>query len=210
MISKFLIDVITALYLLIPMDDAQQDHLRAYGVVYNSLSKGIKAEWILNFRGGSFLIEDNKVTRSLCDIMGVTYEKVNEEDVVILKEKAKGSNIEFILLEKAPRIAVYAPPYYEPWDDAVMLALDYAQIKYTRIYDDEVLKGTLKNFDWLHLHHEDFTGQFGKFYSRYRKASWYRKRVKFKKDIAHKWGFKNVPELKMGDFFLPCVLPLSL
>ena len=110
MISKFLFHVVTSLYLLIPMDNTQQDHLRAYGVVYNSLAKGIKAEWILNFRGGSFLIEDDKVTRRLCDIMGVSYEKINEEDVVILKEKTKKSNIEFILLEKAPRIAVYACP----------------------------------------------------------------------------------------------------
>ncbi|RKY98617.1 MAG: asparagine synthetase B [Candidatus Hydrothermota bacterium] len=223
MISKFLFHVVTSLYLLIPMDNTQQDHLRAYGVVYNSLAKGIKAEWILNFRGGSFLIEDNKVTRRLCDIMGVSYEKINEEDVVILKEKTKKSNIEFILLEKAPRIAVYAPPYYEPWDDAVMLALDYAQVKYTRIYDDEVLQGELKNFDWLHLHHEDFTGQFGKFYGRYRKAPWYRRRVEFKRNIARKWGFRNVPELeheiarRIKDFvenggflFAMCSAPITL
>lgn len=182
-------------YIFIPMDDTQFDHLRAYGVVYNSLRAGVKTEWVLNYRGGSFLLEDRSIVRELLMITGVSYEFIPEEIVVDLKEQAKNSNFEFIILENAPKIGVYAPPYYEPWDDPVVMVLDYAQIPYERIYDEEVLAGKLKDFDWVHLHHEDFTGQFGKFYVNYRNTEWYQEQVRLKTTIAKKCGFSSVPDL---------------
>jgi len=193
---NFFVWVLFSLYLLIPMDNSQSDHLRAYGVVYNTLRAGIKAEWILNYRGGSFLIEENKVTLDLLNILGVSFEEIREEDVVSLKEESKNSNIEFVLLENAPKIGVYAPPYYEPWDDPVILVLEYAQIPYTRFYDEEVIQGNINDFDWIHLHHEDFTGQFGKFYAGYGNADWYKAQVAFKVQMAQRLGFKSVRDLE--------------
>jgi len=193
---SFLLAILLSYYIFIPMDGSQFDHLRAYGVVYNSLRAGVKAEWILNYRGGSFILEDTKIVRELLSITGVSYELMPEEEVVDLKERSKNENFEFVILENAPRIALYAPPYYEPWDDPVIMVLEYAQVPYERIYDEEVLSGRLKDFDWVHLHHEDFTGQFGKFYATYGNADWYRKQVEFKKSLALKLGFKSVAELK--------------
>jgi len=193
---SFLLAIFLSYYIFIPMDGSQFDHLRAYGVVYNSLRAGVKAEWILNYRGGSFILEDTKIVRELLSITGVSYELMPEEEVVDLKERSKNENFEFVILENAPKIAVYAPPYYEPWDDPVIMVLEYAQIPYERIYDEEVLSGRLKDFDWVHLHHEDFTGQFGKFYATYGSADWYRKQVEFKKSLALKLGFKSVAELE--------------
>ena len=192
----FLLKIVVSYYIFIPMDNTQFDHLRAYGVVYNSLRAGVKAEWILNFRGGSFLLDDTKVVRELLSITGVSYEVIPEENVVELQERSKSENFEFVILENAPRVGVYAPPYYEPWDDPVIMVLEYAQIPFEQIYDEEVLNGRLKDFDWVHLHHEDFTGQFGKFYASYGNTDWYKNQVEFKKSLAIKLGFKNVAELK--------------
>ncbi|MEO0235983.1 MAG: asparagine synthetase B, partial [candidate division WOR-3 bacterium] len=171
--------LLSAYYFFIPMDKTQFDHLRAYGVVYNTLRGGLKVEWILNYRGGSFLVEENKLTLQLLNTLGVTFEILPEEKVVELKSKAENSNMEFVILENPPKVAVYAPPYYEPWDDPVVMVLNYAQIPFTQIYDEEVLTGKLNEFDWVHLHHEDFTGQFGKFYASYGNTDWYRTQVTF-------------------------------
>jgi len=216
----FLLKIVVSYYIFIPMDNTQFDHLRAYGVVYNSLRAGVKAEWILNFRGGSFLLDDTKVVRELLSITGVSYEVIPEENVVELQERSKSENFEFVILENAPRVGVYAPPYYEPWDDPVIMVLEYAQIPFEQIYDEEVLNGRLKDFDWVHLHHEDFTGQFGKFYASYGNTDWYKNQVEFKKSLAIKLGFKNVAELERGlllklfitmsvkvNTYLPCALP---
>ncbi len=212
-----------AYFILIPMDTTQTDHLKAYGAVYNTLKKGINVEWLLNFRGGSFLIEGNELTENWCILHGVYYEKVNEESVQDIYKIIENHNMKDMVLEKAPRIGVYAPPYYQPWDDAVLLALQYAEIPYKQIYDDEVLSGYLKNIDWLHLHHEDFTGMYGKFYAHYHDAPWYKARVAFKKEIARKWGFKKVSQLEhavadsIADFvrrggflFAMCSAPITL
>ncbi|MEO0198525.1 MAG: asparagine synthetase B [candidate division WOR-3 bacterium] len=188
--------LLSAYYFFIPMDKTQFDHLRAYGVVYNTLRGGLKVEWILNYRGGSFLVEENKLTLQLLNTLGVTFEILPEEKVVELKSKAENSNMEFVILENPPKVAVYAPPYYEPWDDPVVMVLNYAQIPFTQIYDEEVLTGKLNEFDWVHLHHEDFTGQFGKFYASYGNTDWYRTQVTFKKETANKLGFTNVIELE--------------
>lgn len=193
---KILLEALYAFYILVPMDRSQFDHLRAYGVVYNSLRAGSKAEWILNYRGGSFLLEDADVTRELLKITGVSYEEIPEEEVVAIKEQTKEKNMESIILENPPKIGVYAPPYYEPWDDPVIMVLEYAQIPYTRIYDEEILGGKLQEFDWVHLHHEDFTGQFGKFYANYGNTEWYKKQVEFKQVLARKLGFSNVVTLE--------------
>ncbi len=193
---KILLEALYVFYILVPMDRSQFDHLRAYGVVYNSLRAGSKAEWILNYRGGSFLLEDADVTRELLKITGVSYEEIPEEEVVAIKEQTKEKNMESIILENPPKIGVYAPPYYEPWDDPVIMVLEYAQIPYTRIYDEEILGGKLQEFDWVHLHHEDFTGQFGKFYANYGNTEWYKKQVEFKQVLARKLGFSNVVTLE--------------
>jgi hypothetical protein len=188
--------ILLSYYYLIPMDKSQFDHLRAYGVVYNSLRGGIKVEWILNYRGGSFLVEENKLTLELLNTLGVSYEIIPEEKVVEIKEMAENTNIEFVVLENPPKVAVYAPPYYEPWDDPVIMVLNYAQIPYTQIYDREVLAGELEDFDWIHLHHEDFTGQFGKFYASYGNTEWYKSQVDFKRKLASELGFSNFAELE--------------
>lgn len=195
-LMKILFEFLVSLYIFIPMDKTQFDHLRAYGVVYNSLRAGIKAEWLLNYRGGSFLIEDSKIVRELLNITGVSYNLMPEEEVVSLKEQFSKNNFDYVILENAPRIGVYAPPYYEPWDDPVIMVLNYAQIPYRQIYDDEVLGTGLLELDWIHLHHEDFTGQFGKFFANYGNTDWYKKQVKFKESIATQHGFSSVIELE--------------
>ncbi len=146
------------------MDESQTDHLRAYGVVYLAISRGYEVEWLLNFRGGSFLIYSNseEVKRKLVS-RGVYYETLGESDRLEIEGIIEKSNMSKVKLQSLPKIAVYAPKYSEPWDDAVRLALDYAEIPYDLIWDEEILQGKLKNYDWVHLHHEDFTGMFGKF-----------------------------------------------
>ncbi len=183
---------------LIYMDLTQTDHLKAYGVAYWGLQRGRSVEWLLNYRGGSFMLDASSEVEKICNLRGVTYSIVEGSDVADIYKIIEESNMEVILLEKPPRIAVYIPPHHEPWDDAVTLALDYAEVPYARIWDIEVLSGELQKYDWLHLHHEDFTGQFGKFYASYRNADWYVEEVESNMEIARKLEFGKVSQLKLA------------
>ncbi len=188
-----------ASFLLIPMDaDSQKNHLKAYGITYWVLDNGQKVEWLLNYRGGSFLIPDSERLRKECKIRGVSFEILsNAEAESILSEiDSPSKNQESVLLEKAPKIAVYTPTGKKPWDDAVTLVLTYAEIPYKTVYDEKVLNDELLLFDWLHLHHEDFTGQYGKFYRAYRTAPWYIKEKQEAEALASSLGFNKVSELK--------------
>ena len=182
--------------ILIYMDLEQTDHLKAYGLAYWCLEQGFNVEWLLNFRGGSFMVESADLIARKAKIMGVGFSIIPPGQVGQVYRVIEDENMEVVLLEKAPAIAVYAPPDKEPWDDAVMLALDYAEVPYTVVYDEEVLTGALENFDWLHLHHEDFTGQYGKFYASYQNAEWYKKQVETSEALAQRLGFAKVSELK--------------
>ena len=183
-------------YVLIPMDFNQTDHLKAYGIAYWSLEKGVNVEWLLNYRGGSFLVRQFPGLEQECRIRGVAFEAIGAAKVNEIYATIENENMERILLEKAPKIAVYTPPNKQPWDDAVTLVLTYADVPYDKIYDEEVLAGKLQEYDWLHLHHEDFTGQYGKFYAVYRNAPWYIEEVRTNEALAHKLGFKSVSDLK--------------
>jgi len=188
-----------ASYILIPMDaDTQKNHLKAYGITYWSLEKDVKVKWLLNYRGGSFLLPDSESIQRECKIRGVSFEIISDTKTEqILNEIASPSkNMEAVVLEKAPKIAVYTPQGKLPWDDAVTMVLSYAEIPYETIYDEEVLKDELLLYDWLHLHHEDFTGQFGKFYGRYRQAAWYIQEKKDAEALATKLGYTKVSEEK--------------
>jgi hypothetical protein len=158
--------------ILVPMDGSQRDHLKAYGVAFWALQRDVPIDWLLNYRGGSFLLDQFKTVEQELTIRGVTFQVVADGQAnVILNEIAEPSaNMEVVRLEKAPRIAVYAPDGFQPWDDAVALVMTYAEIPYERIYDQQIIAGVLPQYDWLHLHHEDFTGQYGKFYRMYRNA----------------------------------------
>ena len=186
--------------LLIPMDLSQSDHLKAYGLAYAALEKGRPVEWLLNYRGGSFMMDYDREISRICNIRGVKAESISGSAAAEIYAAIEKENMETVLLENAPKVAVYAPPppAAEPWDDAVRLALEYAQIPYTRVYDREVLSGELYQYDWLHLHHEDFTGQYGKFYGRYRNADWYiAKQVESEAD-AKALGYAKVSKLKLA------------
>jgi hypothetical protein len=178
--------------------DSQKNHLKAYGITYWVLYNGQKVEWLLNYRGGSFLIPDSERLRKECKIRGVSFEILsNAEAESILSEiDSPSKNQESVLLEKAPKIAVYTPTGKKPWDDAVTLVLTYAEIPYKTVYDEKVLNDELLLFDWLHLHHEDFTGQYGKFYRAYRTAPWYIKEKQEAEALASSLGFNKVSELK--------------
>jgi hypothetical protein len=182
--------------ILIHMDLNQTDHLRAYGLAYWCLEQGFNVEWLLNYRGGSFMVDAAELIARKATLTGVAFGLVPSGEAAQIYRTIEDENMEVVLLEKAPAIAVYAPPDREPWDDAVRLALDYAEVPYTVVYDEEVLAGQLDEFDWLHLHHEDFTGQYGKFYVSYRNADWYKKRVETSEALARKLGFAKVSELK--------------
>lgn len=209
--------------ILIPMDDGQTDHLKAYGVVYKSLDQSNKAEWLLNYRGGSFLIDFSQEVVNLCLLTGVTYEKITSGDVADIYRIIEVENMERVELEKAPAIAVYSPPSAQPWDDAVTLALTYAEIPYNVIWDEEVLSGALDEYDWLHSHHEDYTGQYGKFYGAFRDQLWYQADVKNNERMAQKLGYNKVSEMKRdvaltindyvrrgGFFFSMCSAPETI
>nr|WP_193786890.1 asparagine synthetase B [Lacinutrix algicola] len=188
-----------ASYILIPMDaETQENHLKAYGITYWTLAKDIKVKWLLNYRGGSFLLPDTNQIQKECKIRGVSFEILSSDRAEgILKEISSPSkNMEAVVLEKAPKIAVYTPKGKLPWDDAVTMVLTYAEIPYETIYDEDVLKDELILYDWLHLHHEDFTGQFGKFYSRYKTAAWYIEEKKSAEDLATKLGYSKVSNEK--------------
>ena len=185
--------------LLIPMDDNQSDHLRSYGVTYWVLDKtGTDAEWLLNYRGGSFLVEDLPEIREQAKKAGVTVKPVSDAELNAIYNEIEEENMEKVLLEKAPKIGVYSPDYEEPWDDAVILVLTYAQITFEQFYDTEVLNGNITKYDWIHLHHEDFTGQFGKFYSSFRLTTWYRNQVTRAQLEAQKFGYSKVAQMKLA------------
>jgi len=183
---------------LIPMDLSQTDHLKAYGIAYRLLQRGHRVEWLLNYRGGSFLFSPENQAIRECQLNGVYYENVDPAALVKLRETIEANNMASITLERATRIAVYASPTADPWDDAVRLALDYAGIPYDVVWDKEVLAGKLSQYDWLHLHHEDFTGQFGKFYASYRQERWYQEEVAINIKTAKELGFKKVSQLKLA------------
>jgi hypothetical protein len=186
---------VSAQKILVYMDLNQTDHLKAYGLAYWCLEQGFDVEWLLNYRGGSFMVEAADLIGRKAAIMGVAFDVIDAGQAAEIYRTIENGNMEVVLLEKAPAIAVYVPPDREPWDDAVRLALDYAEVPYTPVYDEEVLAGELDNYDWLHLHHEDFTGQYGKFYASYHNADWYKQRVETSEALAHKLGFAKVSEL---------------
>ncbi len=189
-----------AQYTLIPMDELQRDHLKAYGLTYWALQapREFTAEWLLNYRGGAFLVHESGQTVRQADLTGVSYEVVSSAAVDAIHALIAEENMEAVLLEKAPRVAVYAPPDKDPWDDAVLLALDYADIPFDQIWDPEVLSGRAFAYDWVHLHHEDFTGQFGKFYGSFHDAPWYRQKVKRFTEGARQAGFASVAAHKLA------------
>ncbi|MDD4645713.1 MAG: asparagine synthetase B [Bacteroidales bacterium] len=199
-----------AAYLLLPMDNDQTNHLKAYGIAYWTLDKGNTMEWLLNYRGGSFLIPYVEAIQQECVLRGVRSEIISDASrLQILNEIARPDvNMDVIKMEKAPKIAVYAPADKQPWDDAVIMALDYAEIPFDQIYDGDIIEGKLKNYDWLHLHHEDFTGQHGKFWFGYSHEKWYIERSVLFENIARKLGFNSVQDekkavaLKIKEFVL--------
>jgi hypothetical protein len=183
-------------HLLAPMDDSQSNHLRAYGLAYWVLQRGEPVEWLLNYRAGSFLLPDAPAVRREAALRGVTLEPQNASALAAVRAEVEASNMEVVVLEKAPRIAVYTIPGARAWDDAVTLALTYAGIEYDRLWDPEVLAGALSSYDWLHLHHEDFTGQFSKFYLTYAGTAWLQEAVARDRRAAASLGFPDVPSLK--------------
>ncbi|HKS07016.1 MAG TPA: hypothetical protein VJR92_11935 [Gemmatimonadaceae bacterium] len=182
--------------ILVPMDDAQRQHLKAYGLVYGAVDEGLPAEWLLNYRGGSFLLLDTPSVRRRAALDGVTTEDMDASAVSAMRSEIAGSNMDAIPLEKAPKIAVYTPPTSPPWDDAVTLAMEYAGIKYTKLYDEEVLRGDLPKYDWVHLHHEDFTGQLHKLHLSFRDTPWYVAQRDALLAMAARLGFPTIPALK--------------
>jgi len=191
---------VNAAYLLIPMDEKQKNHLKSYGIAYWSIEQGIEAEWLLNYRGGSFMIPYLDIINEECKLRGISSELITDaRRLQILDQISRPEiNMEVIKLVKAPRIAVYAPEGKQPWDDAVMLALEYAEIPYDQIYDGDILEGKLADYDWLHLHHEDFTGQYGKFYRAFHNMAWYQKQVLDNENMAGKYGFRKVSKMKLA------------
>lgn len=187
-------------YLLIPMDDSQKNHLKAYGLAYWALKGELEIHWLLNYRGGSFMIPNARPVSAECVIRGISYEVISDaQSNSILADIGNPEvNQDAVKLEKAPRIAVYSPKGKQPWDDAVTLVLKYAEIPYDVIYDEEVFLDRLKDYDWLHLHHEDFTGQYGKFYAQFQHASWYQNEVKENEAMAKKLGFAKVSQMKLN------------
>ena len=192
---------VKASYILLPMDEAsQKNHLKAYGITYWCIDKQYKASWLLNYRGGSFLLPDAVEIRKECQIRGVSFEILSdgEQESILQEISSPSQNMDAVILEKAPKIAVYTPKGKQPWDDAVTMVLTYAEIPFTSIYDEEVLSDQLLLYDWLHLHHEDFTGQYGKFYGIYRNAPWYIDQKKEAEALASKLGYKKVSEEKLA------------
>ena len=186
--------------ILIPMDLAQTDHLKSYGLVYWVLTQGAQADWLLNYRGGAFMTDGSDLIAAECRIRGIYFESIDGATAASIYSQAKSEdeNMDVVRLEKAPKIAVYAPPGSQPWDDAVRLALEYAEVKHEIIWDEEVVSGKLSEYDWLHLHHEDFTGQYGKFYANFRNQPWYIQQVQLNEAMAKKLGFPKVSLLKLA------------
>lgn len=214
-----------AAHILIPMDKSQRNHLKAYGIAYWVLTHETEVSWLLNYRGGSFMFQHHRSFENELIIRDVSYQVIADvQAAAILNEIADPNvNMDEVRLHKAPRIAVYTPPLSQPWDDAVTLALTYAEIPYDAIYNDDIMQGVLPMYDWLHLHHEDFTGQFGKFWAAYRNAAWYQEEVRLLTNMARSHGFEKVSQLKLavakriqefvaggGYLFAMCSAPESL
>ncbi len=212
-------------HILVPMDGSQRNHLKAYGIAYLVLTKNVEVSWLLNYRGGSFMFPHSRILEEECFARGVSIQIIADVQAnAILNEIANPDvNMEEIRLHKVPRIAVYTPPNTLPWNDAVTLVLTYAEIPYDRIYDEDVIKGVLPMYDWLHLHHEDFTGQYGKFWAGFRNEQWYKDDVRLQENIAKKLGFSKVSQMKLavamkirdfvsggGYLFAMCSAPESL
>jgi hypothetical protein len=179
------------------MDLSQSDHLKAYGITFRALTNGIKADWLLNYKGGSFLLDYSDQVAAECRIEDVSFKQVSASEAASIYSEVldENSNTEVMRLEKAPRIAVYVPPGFHPWDDAVTLALEYAKVPYDKIWNDEILSGKLSEYDWLHLHHEDFTGQYGKFYASFSSAQWYIDQQIQYENNAKKNGYQKVSDM---------------
>lgn len=182
--------------MLIPMDNSQSDHLKAYGIVFKMLQAGLKVSWLLNYRGGSFAIEDSPELELKARTAGVEIQKISTGDWSSILSIIQDNNMEKVSLEKAPKIAVYTPPGKLPWDDAVTMALTYADIPYDKIYDKEVVSGKISSYDWLHLHHEDFTAQYSKFYKGFSESSWYQRQKMELEQLSHSLGFSKVTDCK--------------
>lgn len=189
-----------ASYILIPMDETQSDHLKAYGITYWVIAQGAKADWMLNYRGGSFCYPYDQKFENECLIRGVSYEVIADAayNKIVADISNPEVNMDVMKLEAPPKVAVYSPKTKQPWDDAVTLVLTYAEIPYTVIYDEDVMNGELPKYDWLHLHHEDFTGQYGKFWGAYHNQQWYIDQVNENQEIAKKYGFEKVSQLKLA------------
>ena len=199
-ISYAFFNPIKASYVLIPMDNTQTNHLKAYGIAYNFLEQKIDVDWLLNYRGGSFMIKNHPNVVKECIVRNVAFKIIADvQSTEILSSISKPEiNQDIIRLKKAPKVAIYSPSNKQPWDDAVTMALSYAEIPYDVIYDKEVLSGILPLYDWLHLHHEDFTGQYGKFYAMYKNASWYQEQKKIAEKEAKELGFSKVSKQKLA------------
>ena len=189
-----------ASFVLIPMDEQQKNHLKAYGIAYRALEINQDVNWLLNYRGGSFAMEENEEIVKLCRLRGVSYEIISNSQMSVIIDEISDAevNMDVVKLQKAPKIAVYSPKSKRPWDDAVTLVLTFAEIPYDIVYDEEVLADKLPLYDWLHLHHEDFTGQYGKFWANYRTAAWYKEDVAFQEALAKKLGYNKVSLLKLA------------
>ncbi|NJD21509.1 MAG: asparagine synthetase B [Melioribacter sp.] len=184
--------------LLIYMDLQQTDHLKAYGITFNALKDGVTSDWLLNYRGGSFMFDYSEKLAMRCRLKGVAFLALSNQEAVQIYSlvQSEDQNMEVVRLEKAPKIAVYVPPGFQPWDDAVMLALNYAEVSYDKIWVEEILRGDLEKYDWLHSHHEDFTGQYGKFYASFNGAQWYVEQQMLYENEAKKLGFKKVSDME--------------
>lgn len=199
-VALFLFAQVRANYILVPMDEAQRDHLKAYGVAYWALQREVEVTWLLNYRGGAFMAKYAEAIERECRLRGVSSEVIADgQSSALLGQIAMPEvNMDAVRLQKAPRIAVYSPKNKLPWDDAVTLVLTYAEIPYDVVYDEEVVAGVLPQYDWLHLHHEDFTGQYGKFWGGYRSQQWYIDDVRGQEAMAQKLGFAKVSQLKLA------------
>ena len=195
-ILLFITSLIYSQKLIITMDQSQNNHLKAYGVVYSILDKNINVEWLLNYKGGSFLVDSYPFIEAECKIKGVTYNSISSSQVLEVYSIIDQNNMDITLLEKKPKIAIYTPPNKQPWDDAVTLALTYAEVEYETLWDEEVHLGKLEKYDWLHLHHEDFTGQYGKFYRSHKNSQWYKEQKNQFENLASRLGYPSVHEQK--------------
>jgi len=195
----FLITATAQDKILIYMDLEQTDHLKAYGITFHALTEGLIADWLLNYRGGSFLIDYSNKIAAECRIENVSFDIVNTSQSAEIYSicQSEDNNMDVVRLEKAPKIAVYVPPGFAPWDDAVTLALEYAKVPYDKLWNDEILRGDLSEYDWLHLHHEDFTGQYGKFYASFSSAQWYIDQQMMYEQNAKKNGYKKVSSMML-------------